>query len=93
MWVRTSQNLRNNLKITVNFGCKNLKLENNLRPYASGNAQGMIAGWLTLGLGYSPSPRWHWTTAAVVQVLAGSLHEVLWDLGKPAKRIDRFIQH
>lgn len=53
----------------------------------------MIAGRLTLGLGYSPSPRWHLSTAAVVQVLAGSLHEVLWDLGKPTKRIDGFIQY
>lgn len=69
-----------------------MKLENYLPLYGSGNAQSMISVWLTLRLGYSPSPRQHWSTTTVVQVLAGSLYQVLWDLGKSAKRIDGFMQ-
>jgi len=81
------------LKIAVHFGCKNLKPEKSLPIYGSENAQAMVSGWLTLGLGYSPCARWHWSTTTVVQILAGSLHQVLWDLGKSAKRIDGFIEH
>lgn len=61
-----------------------MKLKNYLPPYGSGNAQAMIFVWLTQELEYSPSPRWHCSTT-VVQVLAQSLHQVLWDLGKPAE--------